>query len=332
MRTGRARTALLATVLLVWAPHTRADRPRIGTGARHAPSYLKGVTGGGPFPSLEGAPVAACAGDGSTDDTACLQRAIDAAARARRPLLVPATRSGYRITSALTVTTSLVGIRGMPVIRQTATCAAARCAGLRLAEGMSGWIHNLHLVGAYAHERGEFAHNISVGGVDGVTIQGNLLERPLGDNVADNAQELDGAPARNVLVQGNTLVRPARCAVSLVNVAERWAILDNVLSDDEPWVSPIDLEPWRPASRITDVEVGYNQITAGASPRATAAGDYVGVVTASGWWDPHPGENVYVHHNRGSWPFRRFVAVASKAGAFRNVVDVDNRLEEPGSR
>jgi hypothetical protein len=292
---------------------------------------VKTVTGGGPFPSLAGAPVAECAGDGRTDDTACLQKAIDAAALAHRPLLLPAKASAYRITSALRVTTSLIGIRGMPVIQQTATCATARCAMLRLAEGMSGWIHNLHLVGAYVQERGAFAHNISVGGVDGVTIQGNLLERPLGDNVADNAQEQDGAPARNVLVAGNTLLHPARCAISLVNVADRWAVLDNVLSDDEPWVSPIDLEPWRPASRVTNVEVGYNQVTTGVNPRATAAGDYVGVVTASGWWDPNPGGNVYVHHNYGSWPFRRFVAQAGRAGTFGNVVDVDNmpRDERP---
>ncbi len=312
--------ALIAIAALLSAP----ARSGPGTGTRHRPSYVKGVTGGGPRPATEGAPAASCAGDGRRDDTRCLQAAIDSAARARKPLLIPATAVFYRITAPLQVTTSLIGIGGMPTIRQTSTCATSRCAGLRLAEGMSGWIHNLHLVGAFKGERGEFAHNISIGGVDGVTISGNVLERPVGDNISDNAQELDSAPARNVLVDGNTLLHPARCSISLVNVSDRWAIMNNLLVDGDPWVSPIDLEPWRPGSHVTNIEVGYNRIAAAANPAETRAGNYLGGVTASGWFDPTPGENVYVHHNYGEWPFERLVTVSSKAGAFRNVVDVKN--------
>lgn len=52
-------------------------------------------------------------------------------------------------------------------------------------------------------------------------------------------------------------------------------------------------------------------------------------MTASGWFDPDPGENVYVHDNRGAWPFPKLVTIASKLGTFRNVVDRDN-VKEPG--
>jgi hypothetical protein len=298
--------------------------PGMGTGTNQPPSYVS-VTGGGPMPSLTGAPVAACAGDGSADDTSCLQRAIDSAHQAGKPLLVPATASYYRITAPLTVTTSLIGTGGMPTIRQTSTCSSSSCVGLRLAAGMTGWIYNLHLVGAYTGSRGEYAHNISVGGVNGVTIKGNLLESPLGDCIADNAQESDGsAAARNVLIDGNTMVHSARCMVSMVNVSDRWAIMNNFLDDTTPWVSPIDLEPWQAASSITNVEVGYNRVTAPPNDVETQAGNYIGVVTASGWFDPNPGGNVYAHHNYGSWPFARFVAVTSNAGSFTNVVDVGN--------
>ena len=189
---------------------------------------------------------------------------------------------------------------------------------------MSGWIYNLHLVGAYTGSRGEYAHNISVGGVNGVTIKGNLLESPIGDAVADNAQENDASAARNVLVDGNTMLHPARCMVSLVNVSDRWAIMNNVMDDSTPWVSPVDLEPWQGASYITNVEVGYNRVTTPADDAETQAGNYIGVVTASGWFDATPGGNVFAHHNYGSWPFARFVAVASNAGTFTNVVDVSN--------
>jgi hypothetical protein len=298
--------------------------PGMGTGTQRAPSYVS-VTGGGPMPSLAGAPVAACAGNGSTDDTSCLQRAIDAAHQAGKPLLIPATGSYYRLTGPLTVTTSLIGTGGMPTLRQTSTCATSSCVGLRLAAGMTGWIYNLHVVGAYTGSRGEFAHNISVGGVNGVTIKGNLLENPVGDCIADNAQENDGsATARNVLIDANTMVHPARCMISLVNVSDRWAVLNNVMDDTTPWVSPIDLEPWQAPSLITNIEVGYNRITAPANAAETQAGNYIGVLTASGWSDPTPGANVYAHHNYGSWPFARFVAVASQAGSFTNVVDVNN--------
>lgn len=296
-----------------------------GTGTGYAPSYVS-VTGGGAMPSTSGAVVASCAGNGSTDDTSCLQSAANAAHSQAKPLVIPATSSFYRITAPITVYGSVIGTGGMPTIKQTSACSSASCAGLRLAAGMTGWIYNLHLVGAgSASARGEYAHNINVGGVNGVTIKGNLLENPMGDGIADNAQENDGASAaRNVLVDGNTFVNWGRCMVSLVNVSDRWAIMNNLASDDVAYVSPIDLEPWHEASSITNVEVGYNKITTPANAAETSAGNYVGVVTVSGWFDSTPGANVYAHHNYGSWPFSSFVKSASNAGSFSNVVNVSN--------
>ncbi len=297
-----------------------------GTGTSHAPSYVA-VTGGGPMPSTVGAVTAACAGDGVTDDTSCLRNAAEMARSQAKPLLIPAASSYYRISGPITVYGSVIGVGDiMPTIKQTSICSSSSCVGLRLASGMSGWIYNLHLIGAYANgARGEFAHNISIGGVNGLTIKGNLLENSMGDAIADNAQEDDGsAAARNVLIDGNTLVNPARCAISLVNVSDRWAIMNNVIVDDAAWVSTIDLEPWRTESYITNVEIGYNEITTPANPAETQAGNYIGVVTVSGWFDPSPGADVWVHHNWGDWPFANFVAKASNAGAFGNVVDLAN--------
>jgi hypothetical protein len=296
-----------------------------GTGGTKTPQYVD-VTGGGAMPSTTNAVVAACAGNGSTDDTSCLQNAANNARSQGRPLVIPATSSFYRITGPITVYGSVVGTGGMPTIKQTSTCSSASCVGLRLASGMTGWIYNLHLVGTHSgSNRGEFAHNISIGGVNGVTIKGNLLENANGDAVADNAQENDGAAtARNVLVDGNTMINPARCMVSLVNVSDRWAIMNNVMTDNAAFVSPIDLEPWRTQSYITNVEVGFNKVTTPANATETSLGNYVGVVTASGWFDPSPGSNVYAHHNYGSWPFSSFVKQANNAGSFANVVNTSN--------
>jgi hypothetical protein len=282
------------------------------------------------MPDTTAAHQASCAGDGSTDDTSCLQNAINSAQSAGKPLLIPATSSFYKITSPLIVTTSLLGTNGMPTIRQTSTCNTLACVGLRLAQGLTGWIYNLHIVGTSGSGgSGEQAHNISIGGVNGVTITGNLLENAQGDGVADNSQEEDTAVAENVLVDNNTILNPYRCAISLVDQSDKWAIMNNEISVAVPYVSTIDLEPWRASSYITNIEVGYNHITTPANQTQTDAGNYVGIVTASGWSDPTPGNNVYAHHNYGSWPFSNFVYKTTAGGGgaggvFSNVVDASD--------
>lgn len=298
--------------------------PVAGTGGDHNPSHVT-VTGGGALPSMTGAPTLnAALGDGTTDATAAIQAAIYSAAVAGKPLLIPATSSFYRVTAPLTVSTSLIGVGGQPTIKTTSTAGDYQGVVLRLAQNFTGWIYNLHLQGTHNGTGGEYAHGISVGGVNGVTISGNLIEDVRGDAVADNAQENDSSAARNVLVKGNTFRHTQRCMVSLVNVADRWAVLDNFCDNTTPRVHPIDLEPWHAASLVTNVEVAYNKIVTPPNQAETDIGNYLGAIAVNAWFDPSPGSNIFVHHNYGSWPFANCVAIINNAGQFTNVLSEYN--------
>jgi hypothetical protein len=268
----------------------------------HTPSYITGVTGGGAMPSTVGAPVAACAGNGSTDDTSCLQNAINAAAAAKKPLLIPATSSYYRITNRLTVSTSLIGTGGRPTIRTTNTSSAADGSVLRLARGMTGWIYNLHLVGTFTGSgSGEWAHNIDVGAVSGVTIKGNLLENAAGDAVGNDVAAVDGGTVTNVIVANNTMRNPHRCAVAFVTSERNWVVMDNVIDKQVNYVSGIDVEPEAGWS-VQNVEIGYNKFVMNnrtANPNRGADGKAVSGWRASG--NNSPGGNYYVHHNYGTF-------------------------------
>jgi hypothetical protein len=179
-------------------------------------------------------------------------------------------------------------------------------------------IENLHLVGTYAGGgtspgAQSAGPNISLGNVSHVTIAGNVLEGAQGDAISDHQQELDGGAggAHDVLVAGNTLRRPYRCCLSLVEVVDRWAILDNVCEKEgNDSSSPFDWEPWRPESRVTNVELAWNRVTlwSGASPESPP-------LHVNGWFDPHPGGGIYTHHNYGAWPdnvHRDFVGTNGK--------------------
>jgi len=266
----------------------------MGTGGTHMPQYVT-VTGGGPMPDISNGYTCNCDGTGATDATSCLQTAANTAASQNKPLLIPYTSGYYKISSALTIRCSVIGTGGMPTIRQTGDDK-----GLRLAADMTGWIYNLHIVGTYngGNASTEFNHNISVGGLNGVTIKGNLLETPMGDNIADHSQSSDGSAAsRNVLIDNNTMVNPRRCNISLVNVSDRWAVMNNVMSYSARYVDPIDLEPWQESSHITNVEVAYNKCT---SP-GTAQQFYGKIMDVDDWFDKTPGGNIWGHHNYGTW-------------------------------
>jgi hypothetical protein len=294
-----------------------------GTGASHSAQYVS-ATGAGPRPSLTGAPAAACAGNGSTDDTSCLQRAIDSAHAAGKPLTIPATSSYYKISGPLHVTTSIIGTGGMPTI-QTATTGSGydeRGAVLQLT-GSNLWIENLHLVGTYggggnttgAQSAGP---NISIGNVSGVTIVGNHMEGAQGDAISDHYQEMDGGSGggNNVLVLGNTMERPYRCCISLVAVVDRWAVLDNVCNKGpNDSSSPFDYEPWHAESSITNIETAWNSVTFWVGSNQDAP-----PLNVNGWADPSPGGNIYVHHNFGSWPDNAYHSFVGKNGPWSNVV------------
>ena len=294
-----------------------------GTGYEYMPSYVN-VTGGDNMPDTANGYTCNCDGTGATDATACLQTALNTASSQGKPLLIPYTAGFYKISSQLTVKGSVMGTGGMPVIKQTTDNVA-----LRLSNNMTGWIYNLHIIGNYSGSgtsSSEYSHNISLGGVNGVTISSNLLETPKGDCISDNAQEQDANVCRNVLITNNTLINPWRCDISIVNISDRWAIMNNYLTYTTSYVDPIDLEPWRPVSLVTNVEVGYNNIQSPKPPWNDASHFYQAIVALAGWFDPIPGGNIYTHHNFGAWgvPVVHPTGYQGAASTWTNVVTTNN--------
>ncbi len=98
-----------------------AGRPRdLVFNTNYQPSFITNVTGGGAMPSwTTNVVTASCAGDGVTDATACLQAAANAARDQGKSLVIPATSAFYKISGAITISTSVGGVGGMPTITQT---------------------------------------------------------------------------------------------------------------------------------------------------------------------------------------------------------------------
>lgn len=310
-----------ATVTVKANPSTQI---RQGTGASYGGSFVTGVTGGGAMPSWTGNVVtAACAGDGSTDDTGCLQAAANAARDQGKVLVVPATGSYYRVTGPVIVSTSIGGVGGTPTIRTTNSAGTNAGSILRLAPGMTGWVYNLHLVGAFdgGNASGEWAHNIDVGSVSGVTISGNVLENAIGDAVGTDASAFDGGSTRsvNVLVDANTMRNPYRCAVAFTKNQSNWLITNNLIDKQVNYVSGIDIEP--EAATVTNVEIAYNRfVMNNRTPNPNRGADGKAVFA---WQTPtssNPGGNYYLHHNYGTFG-TGFVGIA---GAFGYVYQASN--------
>ncbi len=274
-----------------------------GTGTTFTATNIT-VTGGGAMPSTTNGYNCGCDNTGNTDVTSCLQTALNTAASQGKPLLIPS--GSYKISGQLSVNCSVIGTGStMPTITQTSRTLYTSM--FRCVNNMTGWIYNLHLVGTFNGSNGteasQYNHIINLGGVNGVTIKGNILEKPEGDCITDNAQENDANSARNVLITNNSLLNPWRCCVSFNNLTDKWAIMNNYLTYYSNFVTPIDIEPYREApndakSKNENIEIGYNNIqSSGTSGWAY----YTAIVKLEGWFDPTPGGNVWVHHNFGSW-------------------------------
>ncbi len=296
-----------------------------GAGSTHQPTYLTGVTGGGSMPSTAGAPTASCAGDGATDDTACLQNAINSAAAAGKPLLIPATSAYYKISAALNVTTSLIGTGGMPTIKTINTEQYQNASVLHLADGFSGWVYNLHAVGTWdgtINPGTEYNHGINVGCVNGVTIMGNLLEKVRGDGISTDGCTASGGSSQNVLVANNTTKDTWRCGIAFTTTATNWVIRDNLIDKQVNYVSGIDFEPWKTPLTVNSVEVLYNKFN--MNNRSALSSPYSGSASGSavfGWAAvPSPGGTYWVHHNYGTFG----TGFGSFDGGFTNVTSVSN--------
>lgn len=222
-----------------------------------------------------------------------------------------------------------MGVGGMPTIKQTSR--AKYTSTLRCANNMTGWIYNLHIKGTFegnnAAEAGnEWYHLINLGGVNGVTIKGNLLETPEGDCVTDNAQENDADQARNVLITNNTMLNPWRCNISFNCLTDRWAILNNYCTYSTRYVTPIDIGPWREQSYNQNIEIAYNNIYSPLAAREDATHFYNGIVALAGWFDPSPGGNIFVHHNYGDWgvPITKITGYKGAPSTWTNVLITNN--------
>lgn len=306
---------------------TTASTPAVtmGAGTTHQPTYLKGVTGGGSMPSTAGAPTASCAGDGTTDDTACLQNAINSAAAAGQPLLIPATSSYYKISAALNVTTSLIGTGGMPTIKTIDTEQYQNASVLHLVDGFSGWVYNLHAVGTWdgtVNPGTEYNHGINVGCVNGVTIMGNLLEKVRGDGISTDGCQQSGGSSQNVLVANNTTKDTWRCGIAFTTTSTNWVIRDNLIDKQVNYVSGIDFEPWKTPLTVNSVEVLYNKFN--MNNRSALSSPYSGSASGSavfGWAAvPSPGGTYWVHHNYGTFG----TGFGSFDGGFTNVTVASN--------
>jgi hypothetical protein len=276
-----------------------------GTGTSYKPSYLTAVTGGGAMPSwTTNVVTAACAGDGTTDDTACLQAAADSARSQNRPLVIPKTSSFYRITGPIKIYGSVGGVGGMPTIKQTNTSATWGAQKMMILQpGMTGWIYNLHLVGTFngSNNVTEHGHQLDVGSVNGVTIKGNLIENAMGDNISSDISQYDGPGGQNVIVDGNTLRNPYRCAVGFISNQRNWVIMNNVIEKPVNFVSGIDVEP-EGGGTVVGLEIAYNRFVMNnrtVNPSRGADGKAV-----FGWRveaTPNPGGDFWIHHNYGTF-------------------------------
>ncbi|OGH48233.1 MAG: hypothetical protein A3A51_04410 [Candidatus Levybacteria bacterium RIFCSPLOWO2_01_FULL_39_10] len=304
-----------------------------GTGGTYKPTYVN-VTGGGSMPSTTGGINVqnyGAKGDGSNDDTAEIQAAANAAASAGKPLLIPKTSAYYKVAGTITIKSSVIGINGMPTIKQTSGDHSWNGATFAVANNTTGWIYNLHMVGDYAGQYfnyrsnpplypdpvwpgGEGAVLIRVGGVNGLTIKGNLLENAWGDPVNDGGSSKT-YPARNVLIDNNTLKNSMRCAIAVTRTSDNWAIFNNKIIHSSYYVNPFDAEPNAEnvpgENTITNFELGYNEYQV-ASPYE--------VNLFTGWFDPTPGGNIWIHDNYGNWigAFTKFVGLKGAPSSWYN--------------
>jgi hypothetical protein len=324
--TNRGGSVAASVVVTVDAHAAALPAVTTGAGTTHDPSYLTGVTGGGSMPSITGAPTASCAGDGTTDDTACLQNAINAAAAAGKPLLVPATSSYYKISTALNVTTSLIGTNGMPTIKTISTDQYASGSVLNLADGFSGWVYNIHGVGTFdgasTNPGTEYNHGINVGCVNGVTIMGNLLEKVRGDGISTDGCQQAGGTSQNVLVANNTTKDTYRCGIAFTTTSSNWVIRDNLIDKQVNYVAGIDFEPWKVPLTVTNVEVLYNKFNMNnrASLASPSSGNASGTAVFGWAAVPSPGGTYWVHHNYGTFG----TGFGSFDGGFTNVMRASN--------
>ncbi len=316
--------------------------PITGTGGVYGASYVTWVTGGGPMPNWSQNPVVTSAkGDGVTDDTAQLQADLDTAydnGVSPRVLVIPATGAFYRTTAPLQVRVSVAGISGMPTIRNVNADGAYGHDVIVIRAGATRWIYNLHVQGMFTGQGTpgvEQSADINFGAQSNVTVKNCLLENSIGDLINNDQAHIEVAngAANNVLVDNNTLTNPFRCGVALMSNANGWLVTNNVIGKSVNYVSGIDLEPDQDPnsgaiSYVQNIEAGYNQFAMTSNPPLTTEGSDGKAVSM---WTPlpDPGQNVYLHHNYGTFPLGFLNQGSGWTGAFVDASNVQGSSPPP---
>lgn len=180
-------------------------------------------------------------GDGVTDDSLALQRALDAGR-----VTVPVTAGHYRVTRTLRVKYSLRG-KDLPWLRMSDADGTEKKTLLEVYAhaGPQLTISGLRLDGGWDGKgrAGEWSHLIAVVGSSRVAIESNTLEASYGDNVFLGS--LPVAPFTNsaqVVIRQNEMRSPRRCNVAVV-AAHDVLIERNRMQKSNGYVAAIDLEP-----------------------------------------------------------------------------------------
>lgn len=246
-------------------------------------------------------------GDGVTDDTA----AFRAAAATGKKLRIPRPSAFYRISGTVRLQASMQGDGSMPEIRMIGANGQESYSMFSVLDytGPGLTISGVRLNGGWdgAAANGEWSHNILVKGSSNLTIEGNILEKPYGDNVLLGGEN-NPNPSRNVVIRDNQLLGPRRCNIALISSRDV-AITGNTIKKFNDYVSAIDLEPNpNPADSVWRTQITGNDFE---SPRAVAVLLYhfdYGYPS-----DGLAGGDVSVTGNTGTW-MRFFTQVGNWTG------------------
>jgi len=250
-------------------------------------------------------------GDGRTDDTQALLRAHATG----RDLFYPRTSQFYRTSERLPVKASVTSDGASIRIRGDGAGNGRKVLFTVRSNPRPLRITGLSLDGGYVGgATGEWSHLIECLGARDITIENNRLTRPYGDCVYLGTDGRAGCD--NILVRGNVLLAPRRCAVAVIH-ATNVLIQNNQIQKVTDYVAAIDLEPnLNGVDRVANVRVIDN------------AFDVVGLFTKITVANAEPTRNVEVARNAGQ--ALSFLVISDTARA-RDVRVTGNRFRSSGS-
>jgi hypothetical protein len=309
------------------APNPTPVASDTGTGTAYTPSYVTVTGAGSSLPS--GGYTASCSGNGSADDTSCLNAAASTAASQGKPLLIPYTANGYKISGTLNVRTSVMGTGGRPLIFMTGDNGSGSHHIMHV-NGSNLWIYNLHLRGSFngSNHSGEFDRGVVIVGSN-ISVRNNVIENTIGDciELGDDTPSI----AQNVYVDGNSLLNPWRDAI-FANYADHVWIGNNVMDKQYNYVSGIDFEPDKKGNTYYEIAYTRYNINDRSSHLSNSGSDgkAVSAWQQNGWGITNPGGYYWLHHNYGTFG-TGFWMIGSASTNNWGPVQVDNNNREGNS-